>query len=137
MADESTTPDLVELTRRNIAAFSRGDLDEMMSFFAPDAVLVGRLATYEGVAATRDFYDNWMSGYENFHIEPVEMSDLGKGVVYAVCSQGGRPEGSAGQVLERTAVVLTYEEGLIVRVAAYSDIDEARAAAERLAQKRE
>jgi ketosteroid isomerase-like protein len=110
----------------------------VMSFYAPDAVMhAARLGTSsEGVAAMRDFFEDWIGGYEDFHFEPVEMSDLGKGVIYAVISQGGRPGGSAGQVLERIVVVFTYEEGLIVRVAAYGDVDEARAAAERLAKER-
>jgi ketosteroid isomerase-like protein len=38
MADESTTPDLVELGNRLTDAGNRRDLDEIMAFFTPDAV---------------------------------------------------------------------------------------------------
>ena len=48
----------------------------------------------------------------------------------------GRPVGSTGRVENRVVIVAVWEEGLIVRVTTYSDIDEARAAAERLAEER-
>jgi ketosteroid isomerase-like protein len=37
MSEESTTPDLVELARHTIACANRGDVEAMVSFFAPDA----------------------------------------------------------------------------------------------------
>ena len=36
--EESTTPDLVELTRRTLEAINRGDLDTALSVFGPDSV---------------------------------------------------------------------------------------------------
>jgi hypothetical protein len=46
--------------------------------------------------------------------------------------------GSSGEVTIRYGSVITWDDGLVVRVANYpeADIDEARAAAERLAQER-
>jgi len=41
-------PDPVELTRRAFVAVNQGDLDAVMSFFAPDAVLDGRVEVLEG-----------------------------------------------------------------------------------------
>ena len=38
MAEESTTPELVELSRRTIEAYNRRDFDTMLSFLGPDAV---------------------------------------------------------------------------------------------------
>jgi hypothetical protein len=38
MSEESTTPDLVELTSRQLEAANRGDLDAFMSVFALDAL---------------------------------------------------------------------------------------------------
>ncbi|HME05382.1 MAG TPA: hypothetical protein VKG38_20325 [Solirubrobacteraceae bacterium] len=38
MADESTTPDLLELTRQVAEAATRCDLDALFRFFATDAV---------------------------------------------------------------------------------------------------
>jgi hypothetical protein len=38
MSDESTTPDLVELSRRAVDAYDSGDLDDWMRFLSPDVV---------------------------------------------------------------------------------------------------
>src|SRR5450759_4382210 len=62
MAEESTTPDLVELARRSIEAGSSGDFDAMLSFFAPDGVWdmsplgMGR---FEGRTPIRAFLADW------------------------------------------------------------------------------
>jgi hypothetical protein len=37
MAEESTTPDLVELVRRSVEVASKRDLDAIMALYAPDA----------------------------------------------------------------------------------------------------
>ena len=52
----------------------------------------------------------------------------------AVDLQHGRPSGSDGFVRFRYAAVSTWADGLIALQTNYTDIDEARAAAERLAQ---
>src|ERR1700736_6038872 len=84
MSEESTTPDLVELTRGYFEAASRRDLDAVMSFFAPDAVweTVSLGTNFEGVAAIRNFFEDWVGAYEEFEME-MEMEealDLGNGV---------------------------------------------------------
>jgi hypothetical protein len=38
MPEESTTPDLVELSRRAVDAYDSGDLDDWMRFLSPDVV---------------------------------------------------------------------------------------------------
>jgi hypothetical protein len=53
-----------------------------------------------------------------------------------VSIQTGRPVSSSGDVQIRFAAVHTWAEGLIVRITTYGDVDEARAAAERLAESR-
>jgi hypothetical protein len=65
-----------------------------------------------------------------------EVDDLGNGVVLAVVFQEGRPAGIAGHVQQREGWVYVWVGRLIARLTVYA-IDEARAAAERLAQERE
>src|SRR4029079_5369287 len=94
---------------------------------------------YEGRVAIRSFLENWFSAYEELEFELEDVRDLGSGVVFAVVAQEGVPAGSAGQgrVGQREGWVLLWERGLIARHAALStDIDEARAAAEALAESR-
>ena len=138
MSEESTTSDLVELVRRQFEAGNRRDLDALTSSFAPDAVLDGRALGdhFEGRAAIRSFIEDWFGTYEELEFGLEEVRDLGKGVVFAVVTQDGRPVGSAGHVRQREAWVYGWVGGLVARFTVYGDIDEARAAAERLAAER-
>jgi hypothetical protein len=65
-----------------------------------------------------------------------EFRDLGDGVTFGVLFQRGRPAGSSGFVELRAAMVATWTDRLIERVTVYANPDEARAAAERLAEER-
>ena len=139
MPEESTTSDLVERWRQGMEAFARRDLDAMMSFYAPDAVwdasFVG-IGTFDDRAAIRRHFEDWIAPYEEYGIEWEECQGLGKGVVFAVGRQIGRPHGSAARIKHRPAFVSEWVEGMVVRVTIYLDIDKARAAAERLAEER-
>jgi ketosteroid isomerase-like protein len=139
MPDESTTPDLVELQKRLTAATNRGDVDAIVAFYAPDAVYdmspVG-MGVFEGRAAARGFIEDWWTSYEESEFEAKETLNLGNGVGFRVLVQKGRPVGSSGEVQLRYGAVSVWEDGKIARITNYTDIDEARAAAERLAEER-
>jgi ketosteroid isomerase-like protein len=133
------TPDLVELTRRLFELGNRRDLDAVMAFYAPDAVWDmsdAGLGIYEGTSAIRGFFEDWQGAYEEFEADPVEIRDLGNGVVSIVINQNARPVGSSGHVHFRYGAVAVWDAGLAVRITNYFDIDKARAAAERLAEER-
>jgi ketosteroid isomerase-like protein len=137
MSEESTTPDLVELVRHFFAAVNRRDFDAVESFYAPDAVLRGaEIGTFEGAAAIRGLLEDMASPYEALQGEVQETIDLGNGVAFAVTIRKGRPSGSVGEVRLRFASVVIWTEGVIEQQTNYMDIDEARAAAERLAEER-
>jgi len=139
MPEESATPDVVELTRRSMEAQERGDWDAVMSVFAPHAVWdmsPQRLGTFEGRPAIRGFLEDWRRAYEELAVEVDEVLDFGKGVGMRVITQRGRLAGTASEIRQRSADVYLWVDGLLERVTAYLDIDEARAAAERLAQER-
>jgi len=139
MTEESTTPDLVELARRSVESAGKRDLDAIMAFFTPDAVWDASpmgIGTFEGQAAIRGFWEDWISSYEDFELQTVEAHDLGNGVSFGVAVQRGRLLGSSGQLELRYAAVNEWEDGKIARITNYTDIDEARAAAERLTQER-
>jgi ketosteroid isomerase-like protein len=110
-----------------------------MSFFAPDAFLDGRAAggPYEGRAAIRGFLDEWFGYFAELRFEVEEFVVLDDGVVLAVVNQEGRPVGVDGQVHQREGWAIRWSaDGLLVRLTTHTDIDEARAAAERLAEAR-
>ena len=139
MAEKSTTPDLVELVR-SFAESAPNDLDVFLEFFADDAVweAVPLGISYHGVGEIRAFLTEWMGTYDEYEIEPREIRDLGNGVVLAVVHQLTRLAGSTTRtrMTEPWAFVVVWVEGSVARAAAYQNIDEARAAAERLAEER-
>jgi len=140
MSQEPTTPDLVELSRGLFDAAQRREFDAILLRYAPDAVWdmnpLGGLGTFEGHAAIRGFWQDWFGNYEELEIGLDEILDLGNGVIFAVVNQKARPVGSSGDVRLLYAVVGVWVEGLFVRITHYGDIDEGRAAAERLAESR-
>ena len=136
-SEESTTPDLVELTRQAFDALIQRDFGALEDFYSQDAIYRGaQIGTFEGTAAIRGLYEDMVSPYEEFHGDIEEIVDLGKGVILCVITVNGRPGGSSGVVQGRLASVFIWHGGVIERQTAYTDIDEARAAAERLAEER-
>ena len=136
MSQESTTPDLVELVRKQLEALDRRDLDGVMNSVAEDSVLEGRVENFlEGRAAIRRFLEDWFRAWEELDFELEEVSDLGGGVVFAVVIQDGRPVGGDGRVRQREGWVYLWVGGSIARLTT-SEVDQARAAAERLAELR-
>ena len=135
MSQESTTPDLVELVRKQLEALDRRDLDGVMSSVAEDSVLDGRADYFKGRAAIRGFLEDWFGTYEELSFELEEVSDLGGGVVFAVVIQDGRPVGGGGRLRQREGWVYLWAGGSIARLTT-SEVDQARAAAERLAEER-
>ncbi len=135
-SEESATPDLVELIRRSIEV---EDMDEAVGFYAPNAVWDASpwgMGVFEGQAAVRGFFEDWLSSYSGIEWTAEEIRDLGNGVAFAVIVQKGQVAGSSGSVQLRYGAVTEWVDGLIVRNTTYTDIDEARAAAERLAEER-
>jgi ketosteroid isomerase-like protein len=135
------TFDPVRLTRGYYEMMDRDwDLDGVMRFWAPDAVLdlsAAGLGPYEGAAAIREFIADWWATWEEHHHYIEELRDVGHGVVLLVLREDGRLIGSDAWVEHRVARVTVWARGKIVRSVAYGeDIDEARAAAERLAVER-
>jgi ketosteroid isomerase-like protein len=138
MLEESTTPDLEALTRSALEALNRRDLDAALRSYAPDCVVEQEMGTLEGVSAIRALFEEWLDLFEEIKLESEEVLDLDNGVGFGVIRMHGRPVGSSGHVQMRLASVAARTEGLVVWERHYTetDIEKARAAAERLAQER-
>jgi ketosteroid isomerase-like protein len=139
MSEESMTTDLVELLHQNAEACTRRDVDAVLSFYALDAVIdltrtVG--IAPRGRAAIGGFLEEWLAAYQESKFTEEEPLDLGDGVVFAVLRQKASPVGTTGFVQQHEGWVFVFVDGLVERATAYQDIDEARAAAERLAESR-
>jgi ketosteroid isomerase-like protein len=139
MSEESTTPDLVKLSRRFVDAANRRDVEALMSFFAPDAVweaLGPGDERLSGPTAIRGMLEDWFGPYEQYEVEVEELLDLGYGVVCMLAAHKGRLIGSSAFVQWRQGFVTLYDGDLIERVTSFPDVDQARAAADRLAEER-
>jgi len=136
MSGESRPVGPLELTRR---AFESADRDAMMGLLGPDSVWdISRwgLGTHTGPTAIRRHFDDWIGSFAEFEITLDEVVEMGNGVVYAVAIQNARPAGGRGRISLTHASVFVWDGEVAVRVTHYRDRDEARAAAERLAEER-
>ncbi len=138
MPAESTNPDLVELTRQSIEALE-DSIEAGMSYYAPEGVWDASfwgMGVFEGQEAVRGFFRDWRSAYDEITRRIETVRDLGSGVTLAVIVQTGRVGGSSGDVQLRYGSVMEWTDRLIVRNTTYTDTDEARIAAELLAEER-
>ena len=140
MAEESTTPDLEESVRRTIEALNRRDFAAALSLYAPD-VVVELVSVLEGGPligheALRKFWRDLTESFQDFEFQGEDFNNLGSGLTFGVLVQRGRPHGSDRFIETRMGVVATWRDGRIARARNYQDVDEARAAAERLAEER-
>jgi ketosteroid isomerase-like protein len=139
MSEDSATPDLVERVRIILEAADRADFDTILEFYAPDAVwdMPDGMGTFEGYAAIRGFWEDWWSSYESLDLDVHEILDLGNGIVLAPFRFGGQPKESAAEVQTEMAIVYVWVDGAVVRATSHFNVNDARAAAERLAGERE
>ena len=112
MPEESTTPDLVELTRRAVEASNAGDIDAAMSFCAHDAVYDARRVglRLEGREAIRGFLEQWRSVYEEVKIEVPD------GRVVALIRQSARGRQSGVPIVVHFFVLHTIRDGKMRKI---------------------
>jgi ketosteroid isomerase-like protein len=138
MAKES--PDLVERTRRLWEAGSRRDYDAIMAFMGPEPVWETTLVTLDGSAAIRERLEEWFGAFDELEFELEEVLDLGNGVTLTVVNQRARPAGGSdsggGHIERQETYVSVWREGMLIRSKTFLDVDQGRAAAERLAEER-
>jgi ketosteroid isomerase-like protein len=138
MSEQSATSDLAEQMRQSLEA---GELDAAISYFALDGVWESSpngVGVFEGAATIRRFFEDWARAYEELKFVLEELRDVGNGVVFPLVRQEARPVGSSGYIRQRDGLVWVWVGGRCASVTVYpeTEIDEGRAAAERLAQER-
>ena len=94
------------------------------------------LGIYRGRDAIRALGEDWLRPYEAFEADTDEVLDLGNGVLFASIRLEARLAKSSGDVQMHYGSVVVFAEGMIVQTTNYPDPDEARTAAERLAEER-
>jgi len=139
VSEESTTSAPPEIMRQGFEALNRRDFDTAASLWAPDGVWdfsAWGIGTFEGRPAIRRFLEDWLTSYEEYRAERDKTLDLGHGVVFVAYRERARPAGSRAHLEWTRGLIALLRDGLVERMTMYADLDEARAAAERLAQER-
>jgi len=77
-----------------------------------------------------------VGAYQDADIEVEDLLDLGGGIAFVTATLDGRLADSTAHMRVRFGATYRWAHGLILHLASYSDIGEARAAAERLAAER-
>jgi ketosteroid isomerase-like protein len=124
----------VEKIKHGFAALARGDIEEMLTVVHPEIELLplsGKLIdrrTYHGHEGVRE-WDQARHTTWDLELIPAEYEDLGDSVLV---HGEVRSRGAASGVELDTQVswVFTFQDGKIIRLEAFLDRDEARAAAE-------
>jgi len=144
----------VEIVRRAIDSFSSGDADAFAQLTTPDVEWKVGLSAVEGEVfrghdGVRAYFGRLKSAWDEFLFLAEEYRDLGD-VVLVLGRLRGRGRGGGVPVESPVGAVWDLRDGRIWRLRAYldpadaveaagypsTDIDEARAAAERLARER-
>jgi len=116
----------VEIVRRSNAAFNRGDVDETLAFFAPEAVWHSRAdepdtGSYQGREAIREMAQMWREMFAEFRLELDEYIDAGDEYVVVSGRMSGRGRGSGAEVRDLYTWVVRLRNGSVVEVAEYAD----------------
>ena len=123
----------VEVVRKVIDAFNRGDLNAWLGFLSPEVVweslpLPGFRDVYRGRAEAREWIGLLLEVFD-FHLEIDELTALNDDRVLMAASARGRGRGS-GLPLERLSwEVVWLADGLITRRQVFWTRDEALEAA--------
>jgi ketosteroid isomerase-like protein len=115
----------VEVARKVLEHFAA--TDEFLDVVAPG--FVWDMATFDGwpdqtefhgTAGLREFVSLWREPYDDWSMELNQVHDCGGDRVLALLHQSGKPHGSNSKVHLEYGLLLTVEDGLVHRVAAYA-----------------
>jgi ketosteroid isomerase-like protein len=123
----------VEIVRKVIDAFNRGDLDAWLGFLSPEVAweslpLPGFRDVYRGRAEAREWIEQLLEVFD-FHLEIDETTALSDDRVLMAVRGRGRGRGSGIPVERPSWEVLWLADGLITRRQVFWTRDEALEAA--------
>jgi len=121
-----------ELVTRVFSAWNRGDLEAFAAHAAPDIKWVevqGRpeVGELHGREVVKDALGSLYEAWENYRLEPEEVREVGSRVL-AVVREVARARRSGLTIGSLWGYVITIRDAKVVRVEAYRDPSDARAA---------
>ena len=130
MSDES-----LETVRDAYRALADGGLDRFLEHWSDDLdhrSIEGApddRGPIHGSDGMRAYVQDWVDTFDEFRIQPIELIDVGGGVVVAVLRYGGRAKLSGIETDETFAVVFAIRDRKIVRGREYRTRQQALEAA--------
>ena len=124
--------DALTACRRAYAAYSAGDLEQLMELFDRHVEVVVappnfEAGTYRGHGEYQALLARWGSAWDEMHIEPRELRAEGDWVL-ALVDYRGRGTGSAVEVSQPSWEVSLWQDGRCVRYEVYWDQEAGEAA---------
>ena len=125
----------IELVRKGIEAFNRGDWDATLALCAEDIVWIPLIQAVDGQRALigrEDVRAAWVAqretlGGEAFGVEPKEIRDLGAGSILAHMRVTGQGTTSGVPIDLDYVQLWTIRNGLVARVDKYDSVADALA----------
>jgi ketosteroid isomerase-like protein len=123
----------VDSLRRGVEAANRGDAEAWIAEAAEDVVMWARRSPvsgeYRGHDGMRKFMADNAESFEAWHIDVVDVRDLGDDRVLAIGTLRIKGRGGGVEMEVPTAGIATYEDGKLKRWHDFGDRREALAAA--------
>jgi ketosteroid isomerase-like protein len=122
----------LEALRRGYEALNRGEVESVLELIDPDIEWQPgqddpQFGTFTGRAGFETLLRSWSESFDEFRVEPVEMTIAGDSVVVVV-RQSGRGHGSGVALEARTVHRWTIRDGMAVAWSAHRSRTEALAA---------
>jgi ketosteroid isomerase-like protein len=123
--------DNVEIVRRALDAWNRGDLEESAEYISPEwewhpaRLFPGTDAVYRGREGLTRFWNNFREPWEGISIEAGRIEDLGGDRVLCLFTFYGKGKGSGVDVTQRYANIFTFRDGLVIYQVGYGDWESA------------
>jgi ketosteroid isomerase-like protein len=118
----------VELARRGLQAFNDRDLDAVLAGLHDDVQAFPRLAAveggYRGHDGVRRWYEQLLSSFPDFHVEILELRDLGEFMILALRLRGRGAE-SDTPIDAVVWHVNQFRDGKVIRWRVFTSEDEA------------
>lgn len=117
--------DNVEVVRRGLEAFNRGDIDAILALLDADVEVysdpdTGNTGTYHGHRGFIDWTRLWLDAWEEFRIEVREVEAIDDEHLIAITDQTGRGRGSGIEVEQKgVAYAFTVRGGRAVFMGLY------------------
>jgi ketosteroid isomerase-like protein len=123
----------VELFRRSLDAFNRGDVEAWLATIHPDVTFAPIRASVEGAyrghSGIRRFFAENRETFESFHLNYTDIRDLGDGRLLVIGTLHLRARGSGIETDVPTAAIATEREGMLIHWKDYGDSEKALEAA--------